>query len=296
MTENTAPTKTWLVGDLLQTTTVFLGQKGLATPRLEAELLLAEILALTRMQLYVHFDRVMTEQELEAYRGLIRRRIKREPSAYILGRREFYLLNFKVTPDTLIPRPETELLVDEAIALAKPLTEPLIWDLGCGCGAIALALAKNLPQSRVTATDLSLPALEVAKGNALVLGLSDQVEFLAGDLTHPVAGRQFNLICANLPYVPQAEIETLDPDVSQFEPRLALDGGPDGLDPFRRLLPEVSVLLKPGGYLLLEIHPPTLPDLTALIQQAQLAVQKVLVDYGKNNRVVVVKADNRQTT
>jgi release factor glutamine methyltransferase len=284
--------KVWALADLLKTTTDFLGQKGLATPRLEAELLLSEVLSLSRVQLYVNFERIMTPEELEAYRALIRRRINHEPSAYILGRREFYLLNFKVTPDTLIPRPETELLVDEALAFGKTLAEPTIADIGCGSGAIALALAKNLPQSQVTATDISLKALAVARENAKSLGLESQVEFLEGDLAEPLLGRVFDLICANLPYIPKAEIETLEPDVAKFEPLLALDGGPDGLEPFRRLLPHIKDLLKSKGRLFLEIHPPTLPDLTQILENAGLAIQKTLADLGKNNRVVVATVAN----
>ncbi|MDR2422309.1 MAG: peptide chain release factor N(5)-glutamine methyltransferase [Deltaproteobacteria bacterium] len=282
--------KAWAAADLLKTVTDFLGQKGLPSPRLEAEILLSEVLGLTRVELYVNFERVLTPEELEDYRGLVRRRLSHEPSAYILGRKEFYLLNFKVTPDVLIPRPETELLVDEARRLAAKFPAPRIADLGCGCGAIALALAKSLPQSQILATDVSPEALAVAKFNAEALKLDNQVEFRQGDLIEPLLGRSFDLVCANLPYVPHDEIATLEPDVQKFEPHLALDGGPDGLSLYRRLLPEVKKVLAPGGYLLMEIHPPTFSDLASLVETAGLGLAQAIPDLARANRLAVAQA------
>ncbi|MDR0549958.1 MAG: peptide chain release factor N(5)-glutamine methyltransferase [Deltaproteobacteria bacterium] len=281
--------KTWDVAAILKTTTDFFGQKGLPTPRLEAELLLAEILKLRRVDLYVQFERHLTPAEVDAYRELVKRRLNREPTAYILGRKEFYLLPFKVTPATLIPRPETERLVDEALLLTKNLPNPKIADIGCGCGAIALALAKNLPQSHVTAVDLSPATLEVAKENALALNLTSQTEFYLGDLTEPLTNQTFDLICANLPYVPHDDLATLEPDVVKFEPLLALDGGPDGLDLYRRLVNGISRWLKPLAYLLLEIHPPTLEELTKLIVAEGLTFIKAIPDYARANRLVLAQ-------
>ncbi|MDR1870547.1 MAG: peptide chain release factor N(5)-glutamine methyltransferase [Deltaproteobacteria bacterium] len=280
--------KEWNAADLLTTTANFLGEKGLSSPRLEAELLLSAVLGLTRVQLYVNYERILSPAELEAYRVLIRRRIAHEPAAYILGRKEFYLLNLKVTPQTLIPRPETELLVDEALSLVKGLADPLIVDIGCGSGAIALALAKNLPQAQIVATDISAEALAVAQENARNLGL-ERVEFLLGDLTEPLNGRAFSLVCANLPYVPTGDFPSLDPGVTRFEPRLALDGGPDGLAVYQRLLSQVKNVLKPQGYLLMEIHPPTLEALEQIIRASGLNFIRPIADFNRTNRLVLAQ-------
>ncbi|MDR2141849.1 MAG: peptide chain release factor N(5)-glutamine methyltransferase [Deltaproteobacteria bacterium] len=282
--------RVWETAAILKTTADFLGQKGIDSPRLEAELLLSEVLGLSRVELYVRFDQVLTPEQVTAYRELVRRRLNHEPSAYILGRKEFYKLTFQVSPATLIPRPETEILVGEALRLAQTFPQPRLADLGCGCGAIALALAKNLPQCQVIATDLSPAALEVAKTNAQNLGVADQVEFRQGDLAEPLKGQTLDLICANLPYIPTAEISTLDPTVAQFEPRLALDGGPDGLEPYRRLLPQVREILAPGGYLLLEIDPRALASVQALSAAAGLKCLPPIMDYSRQNRVALAQA------
>ncbi|MDR1084849.1 MAG: peptide chain release factor N(5)-glutamine methyltransferase [Deltaproteobacteria bacterium] len=282
--------KTWTVADILKTTCDFFGRKGLTSPRLEAELLLSEVMSLSRVQLYVNFERILTAAEVDAYRELVRRRANHEPAAYILGRKEFYRLNFTVTKDTLIPRPETEHLVDEALKLAKKFPPDLpIADLGCGSGAISLSLARNLPQARIAAVDLSPEALAVAEKNALNLKVAGRVEFLLGDLAQPLSGRTFSLICANLPYVPTEDLPALPPDVALYEPKPALDGGPRGLGLYRRLLPEVPGLLEAGGYILMEIWPPSLDELNGLIVQAGLSPAGVLKDYGQQSRVVTAQ-------
>jgi release factor glutamine methyltransferase len=281
--------KDWAVSDLLKTTADFLGQKGLPSPRLEAELLLSEVLSLSRVALYVNFERILNAPELDAYRDLVRRRMGREPTAYILGRKEFYSLNFKVTKDTLIPRPETERLVDEALLLVKDLNEPIIADVGCGCGAIALSLAKNLKTAKIAATDVSSKALSVARENAESLGLAERIEFLEGDLAAPLSGRSFDLICANLPYVPEGDLKALEPDVVKFEPLLALNGGPDGLSLYRRLIDGIGQILKPGAYLLMEIHPPTLAKLIELFKAEGLAFIRAIPDYDRRDRLALAR-------
>lgn len=281
--------KDWAVSDLLKTTADFLGQKGLPSPRLEAELLLSEVLSLSRVALYVNFERILNAPELDAYRDLVRRRMGREPTAYILGRKEFYSLNFKVTKDTLIPRPETERLVDEALLLVKDLNEPIIADVGCGCGAIALSLAKNLKTAKIAATDVSSKALSVARENAESLGLAERIEFLEGDLAAPLSGRSFDLICANLPYVPEGDLKALEPDVVKFEPLLALNGGPDGLSLYRRLIDGIGQILKPGAYLLMEIHPPTLSELIELFKAEGLAFIRAIPDYDRRDRLALAR-------
>jgi len=285
--------ETWTVVRLLGTTTDFLAGKGSATPRLDAELLLAQVLALTRVQLYINFERELRPGELDQYRELVRRRARGEPVAYILGEKEFYGLKLKTTPAALIPRPETELLVDEALGLAKenwPLEAVLAADIGCGGGAVALALARELPRAEIWAVDLSPEALALARTNAQNLGLEGRLTFLEGDLAAPLAGRRFHLVCANLPYIPETEMAGLMPDVGGYEPHLALNGGPEGLGLIRRLLPETAGLLRPAGRLLLEIWPNSLAALAESASPAGLAVEKVTRDLAGHQRIVTLRA------
>ena len=286
-------TETWNVGRLLSTTAEFLAGKGSATPRLDAELLLARVLALTKVQLYVGFERTVEPEELDRYRELVRRRAQHEPVAYILGEKEFYGLKLKTTPAALIPRPETELLVDEALRLAKkhwPEEALQVADIGCGGGAIALALARELPKAEILAVDLSAEALALARTNAQDLGLAERLAFFEGDLAAPLAGRRFHLVCANLPYVPDSEMAGLMPDVGGHEPHMALNGGPEGLALIRRLLQDAPGLLHPGGRILLEIWPGSLAALTASAAQFNLTMEVVLRDLAGHQRVAVLAA------
>jgi len=248
---------------LLRRTTAYLDKKGVDKARLDAEVLLAHSLNLTRVELYLSFDRPLLPAELDAFRELVRRRAALEPVAYITGVKEFYSMELTVDPRVLIPRPETELAVDEAIRLAGG-KQPAVGDdpfraldLGTGSGAIALALARELPEAEIWATDLSGPALEVARANAGRHGLSSRVKFSQGDLFEPVREMKdyFNLIIANLPYVPRPVLTNMAPDIREYEPMLALDGGEDGLNLIRRAIEEANNFLKPGGALVLEIWP-----------------------------------------
>lgn len=281
----------WQLGELLNTTAAFLGSKGSSTPRLDAELLLAEVLGCTKVQLYVNFERQMSSAELNSYRELVRRRAHHEPVAYILQRREFYGLMLKSTPAALIPRPETEHLVDAARELAQRLwpseNSLAVADIGCGSGAIGLALAKNLP-AEVAAVDISPAALALARENAEALGLADRVKFFQGDLLEPLAGRDFHLICANLPYIPSGEMEGLMPDVGLHEPHLALDGGPEGLSLIERLIKAAPAQLKPEGRLLLEIWPSSLPRLAQIAAEVSLTVGDSIRDLAGFQRVAIV--------
>jgi release factor glutamine methyltransferase len=286
------PDKTWSVAELLQTTAEYLAKKDSSCPRLESELLLGMVLGLKRVQLYINFERPVEEKELAAFRELVRRRAKHEPVAYIMGAKEFYKLSFKVSPDTLIPRPETEHLVDEALRLAKAMESQSIRvaDVGCGSGAIALSLAANLPPAQVEATDISPGALAVARENAKELGLEDRVSFWEGDLARPLENSEpFQLILSNLPYVPSPDMASLPPDVAQYEPKTALDGGPDGLSLFRRLLPQAQKLLCPEGRILLEIHPPALEEVGNIAKEAGFFPLPPVLDYSKKARVFVAK-------
>jgi len=231
-------------------------KEGLASPRLDAEVLLAETLGMERVGLYTHFDQPLKPDELARFKKLILRRLRREPVAYILGKREFWSLPFKVTPDVLIPRPETEILVSEALKTQAHLDGKAlrILEIGTGSGAISIALAKGLPIARLVATDLSAKALSVAEENALQNGVREQIHFLQGDLFQPLPkGERFDLVITNPPYIPREQFPSLMPEVRDFEPRIALDGGMNGLDFFQRALPLVGKFLDPGGWFLAEM-------------------------------------------
>ena len=215
---------------------------------LESELLLRHLLGISRVQLYLDLDAPLTREQEEAYRRLIGRRTAGQPSAYITGRREFYGLEFIVDSRVLIPRPESELLVDEAIRLAGGLnTTPVIADIGTGSGAIAICLAIKLPQAIIYASDISAAALEVAAANCRRHGVAVRVRLLTGDLLTPLP-QPVDIMVANLPYIARTEALT-----NSFEPSLALDGGPGGTDEIKRLCQQAAGKLRPGGVLLLEI-------------------------------------------
>jgi release factor glutamine methyltransferase len=241
----------WTPLKLLTWTQGWFTQKGIDSPRLTAELLLAHALGCDRVRLYLDFDKPLGDPELKAYRELVRRRGEREPTAYLLGRKEFYGRSFQVDARALVPRPETELVLEAALAELPEGGAAL--DLCTGTGVLGLSLALERPGARVTATDLSADALSLARENGARLGAAG-VAFLEGDLYAPVApGEQFHVIVSNPPYVPRGELDTLPPEVRR-EPRLALDGGPDGLALLRRIAAGAPARLRPGGALVLEMH------------------------------------------
>ena len=217
---------------------------------LESELLLMEALKIDRVQLYLAFDCELNFEQDENFWGLIERRLNHEPTAYITGQREFYGLDFYVDPGVLIPRPESELLVEKTLELARNHTVSTIAEVGTGCGAIAISLALSLPQAKIYATDISPAALEVALSNCQKHGLVHRISLLSGDMLDPLP-EPVDLIVANLPYVREPELLRIS--TLNFEPSLALNGGPDGLEKIRRLCTRIGDKLRPGGYLLLEI-------------------------------------------
>ncbi|MFH1651774.1 MAG: peptide chain release factor N(5)-glutamine methyltransferase [Chloroflexota bacterium] len=227
-----------------------LADGGIAEAPLEAELLLRHALGIDRAQLYTEPDAVLTPEQADDYQKLLFRRHRGEPSAYITGHREFYGLDFYVNPAVLIPRPETELLVAETIAIARRFPSPTVADIGTGCGAIAISLAWNLPSAVIYATDVSPEALAVAQRNSGRHGVSDRVRLLQGDLLQPLPA-PVDIIVANLPYVPRGELERL-PDL-RCEPGGALDGGTDGTALIAELCRRLPEKLNPGGWALLEI-------------------------------------------
>jgi len=225
------------------------------SPRLSAELMLAAVLDLERIDLYLRHDQPLTPDELAGFKRLLLRRREHEPMAHILGRREFYGLEFQVGPAVLIPRPETEHLVERALAAAGDLPAPRILDLCTGSGCVALALAHRLPDAQVAATDISRAALEVARANAEALGLAERVSFTQGSLWEAVAadGGFFDLVTANPPYVSQDQWESLERQVRDYEPRQALVAGPGGLELIEPIIAGAPAHLRPLGWLMLEL-------------------------------------------
>ena len=250
-----APRGPWTILEVVNWTAARFTERGLDSPRLDAELLAAHAFGLERIQLYAQFDRPLASDELSQLRELVRRRQGGEPVAYITGRKEFWSLELGVDRRVLIPRPETELAVEEVLSLVPPadagLPSPRLCDVGTGSGAIAIALKKERPEATVLATDISTEALGLARANAERLGLT--VDFRHGDLTSGLDPNEpLDVLVANLPYIPAADIAALAPEV-RHEPALALDGGADGLHLVRRLIATAPAFLIPGGALVLEI-------------------------------------------
>lgn len=246
----------WTVRRVLEWTTGHLQKHGSPTPRLDAEILLAHARQCPRIKLYTEYDEPLSAEVRATMKALVVRRAAKEPVAYLVGFREFFSLPFKVTADVLIPRPDTETLVMAALEYLKPLESASVLDLCTGSGCVAIAIAKNAPQAQVTAVDISPAALAIAGENRETHQLTDRVTLQEGDLFAPLAaGTKYDLIVSNPPYIRQQELATLQADVRLFEPRLALDGGDDGLDFARRLIDESPRWLKPGGWLLMELDP-----------------------------------------
>ncbi|MFN2289630.1 MAG: peptide chain release factor N(5)-glutamine methyltransferase [Anaerolineae bacterium] len=267
-----------------------LQRENVDSPRLDAEVLLAHVLDTNRAKVLAWPDRQLTPKQLTQYRNLINRRARREPLAYILGHREFYGLDLVVDPRVLVPRPETEVLVEEALRMAHQFKEPLrIADVGAGSGAIAVALATHLPEAVVYALDASPGALEITAANAQRHGVSHRVHCLQGHLLAPLP-ESVHLITANLPYVAAGEWEALAPEIREYEPRDALVGGEDGLELIRDLLATAAPHLKPGGGILLEIGASqgtqAMAAASGHFPGAQLALRQ---DYAGLDRVLVVK-------
>lgn len=267
-------------------------KKGVDSPRLTAELLLSFILGMKRIELYMHFDQPVKKSQLDKLHSLVRRCIQNEPVQYLVGRCEFYSLSLKVAPTCLIPRPETELLVERAIEFLRSRTgAQYVCDLCTGCGSIAVAVAKNFADSKIIATDICDKALSVAAENVAKYELAQRIELLQGDLFEPVISqldvKTFDLIVCNPPYVSRAEYEKLDAKVKNYEPKLALDGGDDGLDIYRRIAADVRRYLKKDGALLLEIGFMQGEQVKKLLEDTNaFSLIKVEKDFNNNDRIV----------
>lgn len=262
----------WTVVRLIDWTRGYLARAGVAEPRLSAEILLAHVLGCQRVGLYARYDRVLEPDRLASYRELIRRAAEHEPIAYITGEKEFYSLRLKVTPDVLVPRPETELLVDAALGFARDAGGAArLWDACTGSGCVAIAAAHYAPAMTVLATDISDPALAVARDNVERHGLAGRVRVEAADLLDLPAGLAelgpFDVITANPPYVSDAEAAGL-PEAVRREPDLALRAGPTGLECIRRIVGGAPARLRPGGLLAFEIGLGQAEEVYRLLSQA----------------------------
>lgn len=277
----------------LQAATAILSHAGSESARLDAELLLAGVVGLDGSRLYLHHESPLDARAEELFSALLSRRVGGEPVAYITGRREFWSLDFLVTPAVLVPRPETEMLVEIAAGLfaAESQSSNLklkVLDLGTGSGAIAVSLAKEIAGAEIWATDISPDALDIARANARRHGVEKNIHFLSGDLFEPVREQVkfFDLILANPPYVRRGDFDALPRDVRDFEPRLALDGGVDGLDFYRRIIPSAPAYLTTGGFVAVEIGADMGEDVLRLFATAgDYAPAQLSRDLAGKNRV-----------
>ncbi len=296
--------------EAIQKSTEFLGKKNVESPRLQTELLLAHLLKMPRMKLYLNFERALSPSEIDSLRELVKRRGQREPLQHIIGSTSFCGFEIAVSRHALIPRPETELLAEAGwnFLITRHSSLVTALDFGTGTGCIAIALAAKCPNAKITATDISVDALALAKQNAEKNNVAERVEFLQGDGFASVVARascpcvsenkhtgkmpvplQFDLIISNPPYIASAEIETLQPEVKNFDPRAALDGGADGLDFYRRLATEAKTFLKPGGKIMLEFGDGQADEIKAIFENEKWIVEAVQEDYSQRARILIAK-------
>ncbi len=277
----------WTLLRALQWIQGYFADKGLATPRLDAEVIMAHVLKTERVMLYARFDQPLQGPELAAIKQLVARRARREPVAHLVGHKEFWSLDLTVNRDCLIPRPDSETVIEVALDRCKSSAIERIVDVGTGSGCLALALAHERPSARVFALEASAAARAVAALNAERTGLADRVVICDSDLVSglPAEGIPVDLLVANLPYIPTADIDDLMPDVRFFEPHLALDGGPDGLDLYRRLLREMPAVLANNAQVVLEAAPDQIAQLAELLSQAGLTDIATYLDVGDRPRV-----------
>ena len=301
----------WTIQKLLNWITEHFTEKGIDSPRLSAELLLSHVVGLKRIELYTQFDKPVAKEQLDRLHELVKRAGQNEPIAYLVGKTEFYSLELDITPDCMIPRPETELLVERAVEFLRGRTgRQFVCDLCTGCGCIAVATARNYPNCRIIATDISDAALNVAAKNIEKHQLQERIKLLCGDLFDPLVpqldvgkpalpvpsvvegsnAEGFDLIVCNPPYVSASEFEKLDKKIKDYEPKSALLAGADGLDIYRRIIEKVEAFLKTDAALMLEIGYSQGPVVRELLEQlgifSEITIEK---DFHKNDRVAVAK-------
>ncbi|HET9949397.1 MAG TPA: peptide chain release factor N(5)-glutamine methyltransferase [Longimicrobiales bacterium] len=284
------PSGPWTVLRLMLWSADYLRSKGVESPRLDAEHLLAHVLGVNRLEMYLQHERPLTQQELDAFRPLLRRRAAREPLQYVLGRQAFRELDLVVRPGVLIPRPETEMLVEAVLewARASGRTEPVALDLGTGTGAIALSLLAEGPFARAVATDVSPAALEVARENAAAAGLAERLDLREGPFFDPVGSEErFDAVVSNPPYVAEGDRGRLAPEVAEWEPAEALFAGPEGLEAIARIVPGAARVLRPGGLLALEVGEDQAARVRELIErQGDYEDVRVVKDLARKERIV----------
>ena len=279
--------------EAIQRSTGFLARKGVDSPRLQVELLLAHALGVPRLKLYLNFEQKLTSANLETMRELVRRRGNREPLQHIIGSASFCGFEIKVNRHVLVPRPETEMLAERAWQFLAALNPPpgAALDFGTGSGCLAIALAAQCPRAEVHAADISVEALRVARENAALNNLSDKIQFHSGDgFAALPRDLPFDLIVSNPPYVPSAEIEALAPEVRDHDPHLALDGGADGLDFYRGLAAEAANHLRPAGRIMLESGDGQAEQIRQLFVQHKWVVESVEADYTGQPRILTLRS------
>ena len=287
--------ETWTIQKLLNWITDYFTDKSVDSPRMSAEMLLSNVLKLERIQLYMHFDRPVSPEDLARLRTLVKRASEQEPVAYLVGRTEFYSLEIEVSPVCLIPRPETEQLVERAIEFLRTRPAPqYVLDLCTGSGCIAIAIAKGVEGAKVIATDICDQALAVAARNVEKHQLTDRVQLLCGDLFVPIIEgldeTRFDLIVSNPPYVSTVEYEALDTNVKEYEPKKALHAGEKGLDVYERIITQTADHLKPDAALMLEIGYQQGSDIKELLTASNTFKDvQIEKDFAKNDRIVIAK-------
>ena len=278
--------------EVIQKSTSFLEGKGVESPRLQTELLLSHVLKLPRMKLYLNFERALTDTELGEIRELVKRRGQREPLQHIVGSTSFCGLEIAVNRHVLVPRPETELLAEagwQFLSNLNPQPSTAL-DFGTGSGCIAIALAAKCPPVQMTALDVSAEALSVARENARQNGVTERIEFFQGDGFKALpAEARFDLVISNPPYIPTAEIASLEPEVRDFDPQPALDGGADGLEFYRRIAAEAVAFLKPGGKIMVEMGDGQAAAITKIFETQNWIVEAVREDYTRRQRIFIAR-------
>ena len=276
----------WTIVKILEWTKQYFADKGVETPRLDAEVLLCDVLKCQRINLYVNFDKPLEEDELKTYRGYVAKRASNEPLAYIVGHKAFMYSEFKVTKDTLIPRPETELLVEQVVKLNADKESVKILDIGCGSGAILVSLLQLLPQAKGMAVDINAGAVKITGENAASLGVADRCSEQVSDLFSALAvDNKFDVIVSNPPYIPTNDIPALAADVLK-EPIGALDGGPEGLNFYERILQKVGAFLEPEGMVAFEVGMGQGKAVAQLCHKQGLSITVVCNDYADIDRMV----------
>jgi release factor glutamine methyltransferase len=274
--------------EAIQKSVEFLGKKNVESPRLQVELLLAHLLKLPRMKLYLNFERALSRTEIDSLRELVKRRGQREPLQHIVGSTSFCGCEIAVNKNALVPRPETELLAEEGWKFLGENRMTAL-DFGTGTGCIAIALAVKCPNAKIVALDISTDALALAKQNAVVNKVGERIDFFHGDGFSALPKMQFDLIISNPPYISSAEIETLQPEVRDFDPRAALDGGADGLDFYRMFATHAKSFLKPDGKIMLEFGDGQAGAIREIFENEKWIVEAVKDDYSQRARILIAK-------